>query len=157
MLRTVLKVDIGAGNKREEGWTTLDRVAASNPDIVADLEEVLPLEDNSVDAMRAFHVLEHINNLLPLMNECHRVITPFGYLQIKVPIWPSVDTIVDPTHVRQFAMGTFHYWEEGHYLHEEYGKLYGMETWKMLQQPSRASNGRNMEALVVLQPVKSNA
>ena len=153
----MLKLDIGAGKLREEGWTTLDCAAISNPDILSDLEEALPLEDNSVEAMRAFHVLEHITRLIPLMNECHRVIQPFGYFQIRVPIWPSIAAVIDPTHVRQFAMGTFHYWEAGHALHEDFGTLYGILPWKVLQQPTRHSDGENMEVFIVLQPVKNNA
>ena len=66
--------------------------------------------DNSVDEFRAHHCLEHIRNLIPLMNEMWSALKPSGVLKVYVPnaecpraAWG------DPTHVRAFSTITFSY------------------------------------------------
>lgn len=53
-----MKIDIGAGARVSEGWTSVDL----NPtaDVVADVLH-LPFADGSVDEMRAVDVLEHLS------------------------------------------------------------------------------------------------
>ena len=75
--------------------------------IVADLERGLPVADRSVDHIFAVQFLEHVHQLLPVLNELHRVLRPEGVLHVMVPHKASVNAWADPTHVRWFHPQTF--------------------------------------------------
>jgi len=69
-----LKIDLGCGPNPKPGYVGVDKVAGPGVQHVLDLEEAqLPFPDNSVSAVNADQLLEHINNLIPLMNEIYRV------------------------------------------------------------------------------------
>ncbi len=110
---------IGAG--RGGYGTTLDISPSVSPSIVADLARSLPVADGSFDAVYAFNILEHIVDLVPLINEMHRVVRPGGFLSVLVPHFSSVSVHIDPTHVRGFSVRTFDYFVEGTRLHRDYG------------------------------------
>lgn len=118
-----IKLNIGCGEciaDVKDGWVNIDQYAY-DPDVLkVNIEEAkLPYADSSVSLILASHVLEHINNLIPLMNECHRVLKPMGLMHIAVPKFPHLDSVKDPTHVRFFTVETFNYFSryrlEGHF------------------------------------------
>jgi SAM-dependent methyltransferase len=101
-------IDIGCGNKKQRSWALgVDRQPLPSVGLVADLEAGLPLADNSVDQVYAVHVLEHVHNLIALLNAIHRVLKPTGVLHVLVPNWGFVNAVADPTHVRFFSSQTF--------------------------------------------------
>jgi len=55
--------------------------------INADLRNGIPLEDNSVDGILASHFFEHLDlqEAIPMMKECKRVLRDGGILRISVP------------------------------------------------------------------------
>jgi predicted SAM-dependent methyltransferase len=55
--------------------------------LVRDLSKPLPFPDNSVSAIYASHVLEHLyrSQALALLSECKRVLKPGGTLRLVVP------------------------------------------------------------------------
>jgi SAM-dependent methyltransferase len=69
-------------------------------DVLTDLRSRLPIADRSVDTAFAVHVLEHLTDFLPLVDECHRVLAEHGVLHIICPWWRYVNAVADPTHVR---------------------------------------------------------
>lgn len=104
-------VDLGCGTlkKARDG---VDRFYAPGVDYVVDLDSPdvrLPFADSSVESIITHHCLEHIQHLIPLMDECYRVLVDGGPLRIVVPLWPSKAAVIDPDHKRFFAMGTFDY------------------------------------------------
>jgi len=54
-------------------------------DIVADLNEVLPVESNVADCIVSFQVLEHIYNHKTFINEAYRLLKNDGILFITIP------------------------------------------------------------------------
>jgi len=101
-------LDVGCGaHKQIESAIGIDRHPHPGVDVVADLERVVPLADRSVDHVFAVHFLEHVHNLLPLLNELHRVLRPQGVLHVMVPHHAHVNALADPTHVRFFHPQTF--------------------------------------------------
>lgn len=57
-----------------------------NPDLAIDIEKSrLPFPDNSVARIEMDNVLEHIDDLVMVLNECHRLLKHNGVLWIKVP------------------------------------------------------------------------
>lgn len=127
----MIKIDIGAGRYPAEGFIPLDHTPEHKDTVIVNLEEgVLPFADNSVDAARAIHVLEHIRNLIPLMNEVYRVLTPGSFFKIEVPLANTVGSIKDPTHVRQFIPESFDYFD----IADTYEKRpnYGIKKWEVV-------------------------
>ena len=113
-----MKLHLGCGNDKKEGYLNCDLSKEINPDMVVDLEQKLPFEDDSVEEILANHVLEHITNFVPLMHEIHRVCKSGARIKIKVPFYSAWGQFNDPTHVRFFTPFTFDYFKKGNYSHE---------------------------------------
>jgi SAM-dependent methyltransferase len=101
-------LDVGCGGRKQYRHAVgIDRYPHAGVDIVAELEQGLPVADQSMDHVFAVHFLEHVHSLLPLLNEVHRVLRPEGVLHVMVPHQASVNAWADPTHVRYFHPQTF--------------------------------------------------
>jgi ubiquinone/menaquinone biosynthesis C-methylase UbiE len=88
----------------------LDHLPLDGIDIVADLNKPLTLfPDNSVKNIFSHHVLEHIDNFIPLMGELHRIVDPSGVIEVVVPHFSNVYGFSDPTHVKFFGSYTMYY------------------------------------------------
>src|SRR4030042_1636467 len=87
-----VRLNIGAGTKRDDGYLATDIAGA--PDILCDARW-LPFRDGTFKGVRMLHVLEHIRreDLIQTMNECHRVAETAAELEIEVPIFPSDDAM----------------------------------------------------------------
>lgn len=111
-----MKLNIGSGLTRLDGFTNIDCVQCVDEkgtkytDIICDIEkEKLPFEDNSVDEIAAYEFLEHMDDLISVMNELWRVLKPEGILKGKVPREGGRGALADPTHKRIFITDTFDY------------------------------------------------
>jgi len=75
-----------------------------NPDVVEDLEDKLPFEDDSVDEIVMYHVLEHLGQstkaYFAIWRELYRVLKNGGIIKIVVPHHRHDNFHHDPTHVR---------------------------------------------------------
>ena len=49
------------------------------------IEERQPFEDGSFDRLIAIHVLEHLRNLPPALDECARLLRPGGFFDVVLP------------------------------------------------------------------------
>jgi len=120
------KLNLGCGIRKLDGYYNIDISSEVKPDLVWDLNEGLPsiISDNSVDHIEVTHTLEHIKEIIYLMNECYRVLKHGGTMHIVVPqgegIW------ADPTHVRAFSKLSWRYWDKDY---DKAGNLsYGIRT-----------------------------
>ena len=97
-----MKLNLGSGLKRIDGFLNVDYDERSNPDFIVDLEKgILPFEDNSVDGIVAHHILEHIGEgFLTLMKEIYRVSKDGTIIDIEVPHHRHENFFGDPTHKR---------------------------------------------------------
>lgn len=100
-----MKLNLGCGYNKMEGYVNVDKDANCNPDIVTDLEKKLPFEDNSADEIVLNHVLEHlgkdVETYFSLWKEFYRVLKDQGVIKIVVPHWNHENFHHDPTHVRK--------------------------------------------------------
>lgn len=74
--------------------------------VIADLHDAVPFGTASVDRVFAVHVLEHLVDFLPLVDDCHRILRPGGVLHVMAPWWRHVNAVADPTHVRLLDVQT---------------------------------------------------
>jgi len=106
-LNGLLKIDIGGGLFPREGYTTIDQEGGH---ITCDLNDGIPLEDNSVGVINASHVIEHLKDPIKTMKEIHRVLAHGGWAFIEVPSTDGRGAWQDPTHVSFWNENSFWYY-----------------------------------------------
>jgi len=120
-----IRLNVGCGRDIQEGWVNVDMAPLPGVDVVFNLEtcssERLPFQDGTVSEIRLFHVIEHINDALGLMQELYRVAADGCVCTIRVPHGASDDAWTDPTHVRPYFPGSFGYFSQPHYWRADYG------------------------------------
>lgn len=105
--REPVVLDLGCGDTTQYDTNIgVDRRPAKAVAVIADLRDGLPFGDASVDRIFTVHVLEHLPDYLPLLDECHRILRPDGILHLMAPWWRHVNAVADPTHVRFFDVQT---------------------------------------------------
>jgi len=144
-----MKLLLGCGEERREGWTRVDVCPEVQPDVVLDLEvRPWPWESGSAEQIVAMDVLEHLDDVVGFMDECWRVLRPGGTLTVRVPDWQSLNAWGDPTHKRAFTRTTFTYFDPRSDFGRRYGLLYTRRSWHLEAQ----SLGDNITAIMT--PVK---
>ena len=103
----LLKVDMGGGLFPRKGYMTIDQEDA---DILCDLNDGIPLDDNSVGVLNASHVIEHLRDPIKTMREIHRVLAHGGWAFIEVPSTEGNGAWCDPTHVSFWNEDSFPYY-----------------------------------------------
>lgn len=100
-----MKLNIGAGWSRFDGYLNCDISPEANPDFVFDLEkDIWPFEDNTVDAVIAHHILEHLGDgYFHALKELYRVCKPDAIVDIWVPHYAHHNFFHDPTHRRSIT------------------------------------------------------
>ena len=132
-LRGLLKVDLGGGVDPKPGYLIIDK---EDGDINCDLNEGIPLPDNSVGVLNATHILAQLRDPIKSMREIHRVLAHGGWAFIQVPSTDGRGAWQDPTHVS--------YWNEhSFWYYTDYNKAkfirnkdirfqkYRLDTWEM--------------------------
>lgn len=106
-------LDIGCGNNKFSGATGIDFSDVEELDIVHNLEEFpYPIEDNVFEVVLLRNVIEHINNIVGLMEEIHRVSERGADVLISTPHFSSLYSYQDPTHVRHMAYDSMDYFTD---------------------------------------------
>jgi len=126
----MLRLNLGCGRKKLDGYINIDKNEHLQPDIVRNIEKGLPFTDNSVDEVYISHTLEHIKDLIFVMDEIWRVCKPDVLVKIIVPYGLSVSGVRDPTHIRFFVEDSFDYFDRDTVL----GQIgYGKCNFKVLK------------------------
>jgi SAM-dependent methyltransferase len=96
-----VKLDLGCGPNKKEGYTGVDSMKFDNVDIVHDLTVTpWPFDDDSVDEIHASHFVEHLTapQRIAFVNECYRILKVGGKCAIITPHWASTRAYGDLTH-----------------------------------------------------------
>jgi len=124
-----MKIDLGCGVNKPEGYAGIDRLALPGVDVVHDLSTGIPCADDDVEGIRARDFFEHMPAIIPIFNECWRVLKAGGELALEVPRFPHVDAVKDPTHISFFAVETFTEYLAGP---DRLEAEYGMRLWDIV-------------------------
>ena len=94
----MMKLNLGCGKIKKEGFINLDIDEKFNPEIVRDLKRGLPFSNDTFDLIHAEHILEHFDgeDFIFIMGEIHRVLKPNGVAEIELP--DGRNAIIDPNH-----------------------------------------------------------
>lgn len=137
------KINLGAGNDILDTnvWINHD-LKKHRPEIEVsfDLEKIpWPLEDNSFNEVRMSDVLEHLNNIIGVMNEVWRILKLDGILDCKVCGYKNENFWVDPTHKHAFAPSSMDYVVRDTVLEKIYS-YYTDKKWKILEFKEKRNN-----------------
>ena len=87
-----LKLHLGCGTNKLEGWINIDSVKSFNPDLLHDISSPLPYEDQSVEEVLAEDLLEHFDKYLRyvVFGEWVRVLKIGGLMTVQVPNFKKI-------------------------------------------------------------------
>lgn len=102
-----MKLHLGCGDKYMKGWINCDIKTNVNADRVMNFEEPLPFDDNSVDEIYSRQTFEHIRNIIPFMQELHRICKKGAIIHSKVPMFCCYSYWARVEHVTAFSPHTF--------------------------------------------------
>ncbi len=111
-----IRLDIGCGEHKNDGFVGLDIRPLPGVDIVQDVEKYpWPLPDESVLTAVCSHVVEHINphkfGFVNFMDEVWRIMKPGGEFAISCPHGSSQGFLQDPTHCNSINESTWAYFD----------------------------------------------
>jgi SAM-dependent methyltransferase len=121
-------LNLGCGEKYEEGSINVDFYAA-RVDVRHNLDSTpYPFADNTFDEIHCFNVIEHLEKVIPVMEELHRIGKPGCRVTIRVPHFRSACLYEDLTHKHGFAWRSFDIFAQdgsvyGNYSSNRYGIL----------------------------------
>ncbi|HBE21256.1 MAG TPA: hypothetical protein DEG17_17685 [Cyanobacteria bacterium UBA11149] len=153
MITNSKRLNLGCGRNILTDWINVDIVPLAGVDVIADLDDCrktkLPFVDNEIDEFLASHVIEHLHNTLPFMEELHRIATPYAKATFRVPFGSSDDAFEDQTHVRQYFLKSFGYFSQPFYWMADYGYRGDWLTEKiMLLVDAHVHQGKNAEQIM---------
>lgn len=102
-------LDLGCGKYKIKNAIGMDFCDIPNIDVVHDLNSFpYPFKDNSFDEIHCYHILEHLNDVISVMQELYRIGKSGGKVFIRVPHASCSKSLwIDPTHKRGFTCRTF--------------------------------------------------
>jgi SAM-dependent methyltransferase len=108
-------LDVGCGINKYPGAIGIDLNPHTRADVLCDLDRFpYPLRDNSFQALRAVHVIEHLSDVIRAMEEFHRLVTPGGRVLIVTPHYTDFSSFCDPTHRWHLNSFSFRYFGPDH-------------------------------------------
>jgi predicted SAM-dependent methyltransferase len=142
-------LDLGCGNKKCAGAIGIDINPRSDADVIHDLNSFpYPFQDSSFDEIIADNVLEHLDNVIAVMEELSRVGKPGALIKIIVPYFRARWAFIDPTHKHQFTADSFSYFDPGHIHNKLYKYSEARFKLKKLKFNERLENGVFKSAVI---------
>lgn len=127
----VLRLDLGCGKSKKEGFIGVDISHDTDADIIIDLnlypwipdtfngsfppaeiQQNIEIPDSSVFEIHCSHFIEHVVDLVAFMAEIHRILIPGGIITFYAPYYTSIRAWQDPTHRREISENTFLYFSK---------------------------------------------
>jgi len=130
-------LNLGCGLKRMENAINLDRTTETRPDVVHDLNRTpWPFPDNTFSTVYALDVLEHLDEVVRVMEEVHGIARIGALVHITVPHFSCANAFTDPTHRHYFGYASFDYFTEENDLCFYSSARFRTRTAKLLFYPT---------------------
>lgn len=108
-------LDIGCGNRKRPGALGIDVNPDTDADIVHNLNSFpYPFPDARFDEIYADNVIEHLDDVMKVMEELYRIGKPGALVKISVPYFRARWAFIDPTHKHFFTVESFSYFDPSH-------------------------------------------
>ncbi len=105
--KRVLNVGCGRNVYRLDNVTNTDLMPGDGVDMVLDLSNPLPFEDNTFDFILANHVLEHVPGWWNCFKELARVVKVGGKIEVWVPPVSSDSSFTYRDHINSIGVESF--------------------------------------------------
>lgn len=106
-------LDVGCGQKKAPGAIGIDLSRRAHTDVICDLNRPpYPLRSDTFDRILLNNVIEHLDDVVAVMGELHRIAKPGGEVFVKTPHFSSLYSWQDPTHKHHLAYDSFDYFAE---------------------------------------------
>ena len=129
-----MRINLAAGNEiLGDDWLNHDRIR-HREEIDRDWDLNLkewPVSDETYDEVRAYDVLEHLDDIVAVMDEIWRILKPGGKFECKVCGWKNENYWIDITHRHAFTEKSMDYFDPETELGKEYN-YYTAQKWKIL-------------------------
>lgn len=164
MVQTALKtkkLHLGCGRNILTDWVNLDFVEGPGVDVLANLDECastpLPFDADVFDEVYASHLIEHIKNPLPMLQELHRVCVDGARATFRCPHGANDDAYEDPTHYRQYFPNSFMYFGQPAYWRADYGYRgdWQVETIQLVMNGARWRNTSPQDLIFAVQNLRN--
>lgn len=108
------KLDLGCGSAKAPGAIGADIHPFPGVDVLCDLDHFpYPFKDSSFSSVFMHHCLEHLEDVVGVLEEVHRIAKDGATVHIEVPHFSSYGAYSDPTHKQYFSFFTFDHFVEG--------------------------------------------
>jgi spore maturation protein CgeB len=152
-----LRLDLGCGPRKTEGFIGVDIHDWEGVDVVADLTRRFPFSDSSVDEIKAYDVIEHLPDRLHTMNEMWRIGKPEAIVDILVPSTDGRGAFQDPTHVSFWNINSFKYYSIEFPEYLNLCKSYGFQgEYKLVSLSQEETGDGVLHVRAILQVIKHN-
>tara|TARA_B100000475_G_C14967936_1_gene302685 strand:+ start:479 stop:985 length:507 start_codon:yes stop_codon:yes gene_type:complete len=115
-----MKLNIGCGNKKIQGYHGVDKYQCAAADYICDLEnEKLPFKDSSISDIILDNAIEHFYDIPKVIEELVRVSKKNATIKIITPHFSSIKSWIDPTHIHHLSYFSFNHFEKesaSHYI-----------------------------------------
>lgn len=145
-----MKLNLGSCGTEIPGYISVDIVPPA--EVITDLAEKWPWPNDSIEAVKAIHVFEHLPDMIHVMNELWRVCRNGAIVEIEVPSAShGAGGFQDPTHKSYWTMNTFLYFEAGAAERERFGDYYGIKGRFLVKNiRERKGSGKLKEAVFII-------
>jgi len=110
------KLNLGCGKNIRKDFINLDIVKNPGVDIVHDLNQIpYPFKKNEFSYIFADNILEHVDDLIKILEEIHRISENKAVIDIIVPYFSNIGAYQDPTHKHFFTLKSFDYFTRNFY------------------------------------------
>jgi len=160
-----MKLNLGAGNDIQKGYINhdisfhredIDVIFNLNDKIWSEDEEYVDkderiLQEHFFEEIRAWDVIEHLEDPINFMDNCWRLLKSDGILKIKACGWNNPNFYVDITHKRPYDIKSFDYFCVDTLIEKEYS-YYTDKKWRYLD--GFPKYDRKMNIIVEMTPIK---
>ena len=114
-------LDLGCGSKLRSGAIGIDFNSRSSATIIHNLNVFpYPLEAGAFDEVYLDNTLEHLDDVVRVMEELYRICSPNAMVKVIVPYFRSPWAFLDPTHKHFFTVESFGYFDPDSILCQRY-------------------------------------
>lgn len=87
-----MKINLGSNKYLLKEFINIDKEKFEGVDLICDIKDGLPYEDNSIEEIYAGHFIEHltIRNAIKVLEDCKRVLKPNGIITITIPDFEKI-------------------------------------------------------------------
>jgi predicted SAM-dependent methyltransferase len=106
-----IKLDLGCGVQKREGFIGVDMNPNSDADVICDLEIApYPFHDDSIAEINSDHCVEHLEDLSLFLGEIHRISKPGARIRLVFPHYSR--SWFSTQHKRAYGINILHHYTD---------------------------------------------